>query len=163
MLVVTVNSVLASPLVLGVKLYQRLFSPMTSPSCRFYPSCSSYAVAALMRFGPLRGTWLALRRIGRCNPWNPGGVDPVPQTWASRGDVRPEDFRPTDGGETSAQTGSGSRSNLTSQHALPFDSTIDHMINDMLDTDAGTTTIGHDCRSVVHNERATHQTTEELR
>ena len=163
MQVVTVNSVLAAPLVLGVKLYQRLFSPMTSPSCRFYPSCSTYAVTALVRFGPFRGSWLALRRIGRCNPWNPGGVDPVPQTWATRGDVRPEDFRPRDSGEPSSQTSSDSPSNLTSAQALPLDRTIDAMIDDMPDTDAGATTIGHDCRSVAHREQTTHQTTEELR
>ncbi|WP_371327747.1 membrane protein insertion efficiency factor YidD [Humibacillus sp. DSM 29435] len=159
----TVNSVLASPLVLGVKIYQRVFSPMSSPSCRFYPSCSSYAVTALVRFGPLRGTWLALRRIGRCNPWNPGGVDPVPQTWAARGDVRPEDFRPSGSLEPGPHSGSGSLSNLTSQHAPLFDSTIDALVDDMPDTAAGATTIGHDCRSVVHSERTTHQTTEELR
>ena len=92
----TVNRVLASPLVLAVRFYQRFVSPLSPPSCRFYPSCSSYAVTALTRFGPLRGGWLAIRRIGRCNPWNPGGVDPVPLTWATRGDVRPEDFRPAD-------------------------------------------------------------------
>lgn len=162
----TVNSVLASPLVFGVKIYQRVFSPMSSPSCRFYPSCSSYAVTALVRFGPIRGTWLALRRIGRCNPWNPGGVDPVPQSWAGRGEVRPEDFRPKDNGEPRSHSGSDSLSNLTLQHAPLFDSTIDPLIDDMPDmpdTDAGATTIGHDCRSVVHSERTTHQTTEELR
>ena len=93
---VTVNQVLAAPLVLAVRLYQRFISPLTPPSCRFYPSCSSYAVTALMRFGPLRGGWLAARRIGRCHPWNPGGVDDVPLTWAGRNDVRPEDFRPRD-------------------------------------------------------------------
>ena len=167
----TVNSVLAAPLVWGVKVYQRVFSPMTSPTCRFYPSCSAYAVTALVRFGPLRGTWLALRRIGRCNPWNPGGVDPVPQTWAGRGDVRPEDFRPSDGGEPSSPAGSESEPNLASQHANRFDTTVDNLADnladstsdDMSDTNAGTTTIGHDCRSVVHSERTTHQTTEELR
>ena len=90
----TVNQVLAAPLVLAVRLYQRFVSPLSGPSCRFYPSCSAYAVTALTRFGPLRGGWLAIRRLGRCNPWNPGGVDPVPQTWATRNDVRPEDFRP---------------------------------------------------------------------
>ena len=92
----TVNEVLASPLVLAVRFYQRFVSPLTPPSCRFYPSCSAYAVTALTRFGPLRGGWLAIRRLGRCNPWNPGGVDPVPLTWATRGDVRPEDFRPAE-------------------------------------------------------------------
>lgn len=93
---VTVNQVLAAPLVLAVRVYQRFISPLTPPSCRFYPSCSSYAVTALTRFGPLRGGWLAARRLGRCHPWNPGGVDDVPLTWAGRGDVRPEDFRPRD-------------------------------------------------------------------
>jgi putative membrane protein insertion efficiency factor len=93
---VTLNQVLASPLLLAVRFYQRFISPLSAPSCRFYPSCSSYAVTALTRFGPVRGGWLALRRLGRCNPWNPGGVDPVPKTWATRNDVRPEDFRPAE-------------------------------------------------------------------
>ena len=92
----TVNQVLAAPLVLAVRLDQRFISPLSPPSCRFYPSCSSYAVTALMRFGPFRGGWLAARRIARCHPWNPGGVDDVPLTWAGRNDVRPEDFRPRD-------------------------------------------------------------------
>jgi putative membrane protein insertion efficiency factor len=89
-----VNRVLASPLVLLVRLYQRFISPLTPPSCRFHPSCSAYAVTALTRFGPLRGGWLTVRRLGRCNPWNPGGVDPVPMTWAERNDWNPADFRP---------------------------------------------------------------------
>lgn len=46
--------------------------------CRFYPSCSEYGVTAVLRFGVLRGGWLAARRVGRCHPWNPGGVDHVP-------------------------------------------------------------------------------------
>lgn len=79
-----VNRMLAAPLVLLVRVYQRLVSPLSSPSCRFYPSCSSYAVTALQRFGPVRGGWLAVRRLSRCHPWNPGGVDDVPLTWATR-------------------------------------------------------------------------------
>jgi uncharacterized protein len=47
--------------------------------CRFYPTCAEYAITALQRFGLLRGSWLALRRLGRCHPWNPGGVDHVPE------------------------------------------------------------------------------------
>lgn len=151
----TVNSVLAAPLVFGVKVYQRVFSPMSSPTCRFYPSCSSYAVTALVRFGPLRGTWLALRRIGRCHPWNPGGVDPVPQTWAGRGDVRPEDFCPDDN--------AGSCAHSTPEHTLTPDQVADSRTETIIETDAATTTIRHDCRSAVHGERITHQTTEELR
>lgn len=82
----SVGRALAAPLVLGVRFYQRVISPMKPPSCRFYPSCSAYAVTSLQRFGPVRGTWLAMRRIGRCNPWNPGGIDHVPDTWAGRHD-----------------------------------------------------------------------------
>ena len=52
---------------------------LTPPSCRFYPSCSAYAMTAVQRFGPIKGSWLAARRLGRCHPWNPGGVDHVPE------------------------------------------------------------------------------------
>jgi uncharacterized protein len=65
-------------LVLLVRAYQLLVSPLLGPRCRFYPSCSAYAVEALRVHGALRGTWLAVRRVGRCHPWNPGGVDTVP-------------------------------------------------------------------------------------
>jgi putative membrane protein insertion efficiency factor len=61
-----------------VRGYQILLSPMFPPSCRFHPSCSDYALEALERHGPSRGTWLATRRIARCHPWCPGGHDPVP-------------------------------------------------------------------------------------
>ena len=62
----------------------RVFSTRMPPHCRFYPSCSAYALEALERHGAARGTLLAVRRIGRCHPWNPGGVDPVPPTPAPR-------------------------------------------------------------------------------
>ncbi|EWT06259.1 membrane protein insertion efficiency factor [Intrasporangium chromatireducens Q5-1] len=78
------NRVLSAPLVLLVRIYQQVISPLRPATCRFYPSCSAYAVTALTRFGPIRGGWLALRRLGRCNPWNPGGIDHVPRTWAER-------------------------------------------------------------------------------
>lgn len=65
-------------LVLLVRGYQLFVSPLIAPRCRFYPSCSAYAVTALQRHGALRGSWLAIRRLGRCHPWNPGGVDHVP-------------------------------------------------------------------------------------
>lgn len=61
-----------------VRGYQLLVSPMLGQNCRFYPTCSNYAVEALRTHGAGRGSWLALRRVCRCHPWNPGGVDPVP-------------------------------------------------------------------------------------
>ena len=61
-----------------IRVYQLVISPMTPPSCRYYPSCSAYAVLALQRHGALRGSWLAIWRLLRCNPWSAGGVDDVP-------------------------------------------------------------------------------------
>lgn len=58
--------------------YQLLVSPMLGQNCRFYPSCSSYAIEAVEVHGAARGGWLALRRVCRCHPWHAGGVDPVP-------------------------------------------------------------------------------------
>ncbi len=58
--------------------YQRWISPALPPTCRFYPTCSAYAVGALQAHGVLWGTWLTLRRLLRCAPWHPGGIDPVP-------------------------------------------------------------------------------------
>lgn len=76
------RAVAAAPFVLFVRGYQLLISPLLPQSCRFYPSCSTYAITAIQRFGPVRGGWLAARRLGRCHPWNPGGVDHVPNRGA---------------------------------------------------------------------------------
>ena len=75
----TVGRVVTAPVIGAIVLYQRFVSPMRPPTCRYYPSCSAYAVTALRRFGPVKGTWLALKRLGRCHPWTPGGVDHVPE------------------------------------------------------------------------------------
>jgi putative membrane protein insertion efficiency factor len=61
-----------------IRLYQVTLSRALPPSCRFYPSCSHYGYEAINKYGALRGGWLALKRLSRCHPLNPGGYDPVP-------------------------------------------------------------------------------------
>ncbi|MCP4136599.1 MAG: membrane protein insertion efficiency factor YidD [bacterium] len=71
-----------SGLVIGfIKAYKLLISPMLPPSCRFYPTCSAYAIEALRKHGLFKGTFLAVMRIVRCNPLSRGGYDPVPETF----------------------------------------------------------------------------------
>jgi putative membrane protein insertion efficiency factor len=64
--------------VLLIRFYQYAISPFLGRSCRYHPSCSEYAVEAVEKYGALRGSWLAMKRVGRCHPWHPGGYDPVP-------------------------------------------------------------------------------------
>ncbi|MDE5963305.1 MAG: membrane protein insertion efficiency factor YidD [Alistipes sp.] len=68
----------AWPLVALVRFYQLCISPLTPPSCRFTPTCSQYALEALRKYGPLKGLWLAVKRLSRCHPWGGSGYDPVP-------------------------------------------------------------------------------------
>lgn len=77
------GSVLKSPvksaLLLLIRIYQLCISPMVGPRCRFYPTCSSYAMEAIRVHGAAMGMLLAIKRLCKCNPWHPGGFDPVPE------------------------------------------------------------------------------------
>jgi len=66
-----------------LKLYRAVISPLYGPVCRYYPSCSAYALEAVRVHGSIKGSWLAARRLGRCHPWAAGGYDPVPGTPAA--------------------------------------------------------------------------------
>jgi putative membrane protein insertion efficiency factor len=70
--------------ILLIRLYQLALSPFFGRVCRFEPSCSRYAIEVVEHFGVLRGSVLAVKRIGRCHPWNPGGYDPPPLPGAAR-------------------------------------------------------------------------------
>ena len=65
-------------LIFLIRGYQQVISPLLPRTCRFVPTCSAYAAEALQRYGVIKGGWLAIKRILRCHPWNPGGYDPVP-------------------------------------------------------------------------------------
>lgn len=65
-------------LILCIRFYQIFISPLKPPTCRFYPTCSAYAIEAIQKKGPVKGTWLAIKRIAKCHPFDPGGYDPVP-------------------------------------------------------------------------------------
>jgi len=70
--------VVARLLILLIRVYQLTLSRLIGPVCRFHPSCSRYAAECLRLHGAARGSWLAVRRVSRCHPWNPGGYDPPP-------------------------------------------------------------------------------------
>lgn len=78
-------TLLSKVLIAPIRWYQRWISPALPPTCRFYPSCSAYAVRALELHGPVIGLYLAIRRLLRCHPWTPGGIDQVPPKgqWSS--------------------------------------------------------------------------------
>jgi uncharacterized protein len=75
-------------LILLLQGYKRFISPLLGQHCRFHPSCSVYSMQSIERFGALRGGWLTVRRLGRCQPFCDGGLDPVPETWPGRGEHR---------------------------------------------------------------------------
>lgn len=94
---------IARLLLVLIRGYQRFVSPLLGPRCRFAPSCSHYAAEAIATHGVLRGGWLAVRRIGRCHPWHPGGHDPVPPVRARSATMhRQHPHTPTDARSGSA-------------------------------------------------------------
>jgi putative membrane protein insertion efficiency factor len=74
-----ITSAVTALLLLPVRAYRRFLSPVMAPHCRFSPTCSAYAIEAMQAHGPLRGSWLAVRRVARCHPFHDGGLDPVPR------------------------------------------------------------------------------------
>lgn len=73
------NRILKKIFILPIRFYQLAISPLLGPSCRYSPTCSHYMVNAIEEWGVLKGTWLGLKRIGRCHPWGGHGYDPVPK------------------------------------------------------------------------------------
>lgn len=70
--------ILSLPFIFLIKFYQWVISPMIGPKCRYTPTCSHYTLEAIKKYGPLKGTWLGIKRISRCHPWGGSGYDPVP-------------------------------------------------------------------------------------
>ncbi|MDE6714939.1 MAG: membrane protein insertion efficiency factor YidD [Muribaculaceae bacterium] len=73
-----INSFIKYCLLIPVYFYRAVISPLFPPSCRYYPTCSQYAIEAINKYGPFKGLWLAVKRILRCHPWGGQGYDPVP-------------------------------------------------------------------------------------
>ncbi len=99
----------ARPMIGLIRLYRRFLSPLLGPRCRFEPSCSRYALAVLESHGVWRGSWLAVRRIGRCHPFHPGGYDPPPPARCACGSSSAHDaLREPPGGGQDPVRGVGS-------------------------------------------------------
>jgi putative membrane protein insertion efficiency factor len=73
-----IKKILIAPFILLIKLYQWILSPLLGPKCRYTPTCSNYGLVAFKKYGPIKGFWLTLKRVGRCHPWGGHGHDPVP-------------------------------------------------------------------------------------
>ena len=76
-------------LLLIIRGYQLILSPMLGSNCRYYPTCSCYTHTAIEKYGAIKGSWLGIKRISRCHPWAEGGIDPVPGTEETRVENKP--------------------------------------------------------------------------
>lgn len=74
----SVKQILSLPFIGLIRVYQLIISPWLGPSCRYTPTCSQYGIEAFKKYGPVKGLWLTVKRIARCNPWGGHGHDPVP-------------------------------------------------------------------------------------
>ena len=83
------TSVLARSGMVAVRGYQKVLSPVFGGNCRYYPSCSQYTYEAIESHGLAKGSWLGVKRIGRCHPWHEGGMDPVPGSPDARAETTP--------------------------------------------------------------------------
>ena len=102
-----------------IRIYQYAISPYLPPSCRYTPTCSSYSVEAINRFGIFRGGWMALRRVGRCHPWHEAGYDPVPGSDLDKSeqqDIEPEASLSTEKAENIMPRVKSSRHNTGCKH-----------------------------------------------
>ncbi len=68
---------MGKPMILLIRCYQMFISPLLGPHCRFYPTCSAYAIEAIEKKGALKGLWMTIKRLSKCHPFHPGGYDPV--------------------------------------------------------------------------------------
>ena len=73
------KSISSKSIIFLIKAYRLILSPWLGNHCRFYPSCSAYAIEAIQKHGTVKGSWLTIKRVGCCHPWHEGGVDPVPE------------------------------------------------------------------------------------
>ena len=73
-----INKIVTFPLILLIRGYQLILSPMLGSNCRFMPTCSEYALESLKTYGLIKGTFLTIKRIGKCHPWGSNGYDPIP-------------------------------------------------------------------------------------
>lgn len=130
-------TLLSTVLIAPIRWYQRWISPALPPTCRFYPSCSAYAVRALEIHGPVLGLYLAIRRLLRCHPWTPGGIDQVPPKgkWSSTPTPYDPDEDQTDSNQTQRnRTISDATSSETVTRSQPEKASATSLVRELRNT-----------------------------